>query len=52
MKRIATVMVLSLTLLAVGKFSQFDTHRRQPVAADDSGGDSGDDGDGDDDSGK
>ncbi|MFI5394702.1 MAG: hypothetical protein ACHQ9S_04145 [Candidatus Binatia bacterium] len=48
MKRVATVMVLSLVLLAFGKFSPLATHCQQAVA--DNGGDSGDD-DGDEDSG-
>ena len=50
MKRIANVMVLSLALLAYGKFSPLGTHWRHVVA--DQGGDSGDDsGDTGDDSG-
>ena len=41
MKRTATVMVLILALLMLGKFSPLGTHWRQVVA--DQGGDSGDD---------
>ncbi len=48
MKRIATMMVLSLTLLALGKFSARATHWQHCVA--DEGDDGGDDG-GDEDSG-
>jgi len=48
MKRLATVMVLGIALLAIGKFSPLGAHWRQVVA--DEGGDSGDNG-GSDDSG-
>ncbi len=41
MKRTATVMVLGLTLLAVGKFSPLASHWGQVVV--DQGGDTGDD---------
>ena len=45
MKRIATAVVLSLALLAFGKFSAVGTHWQQVVAdqGDDSGNDGGDD---------
>ncbi len=41
MKRITTVMILALALLAIGKFSPLVNHWRQVVA--DQSGDSGDD---------
>jgi len=46
MKRLATVMVLGIALLAIGKYSPFFAHWGQVVA--DEGGDSGDNGDDDD----
>lgn len=48
MKRLATVMVLGIALLAVGKYSPLFAHWGHVVA--DEGGDSGDNG-GDDDGG-
>lgn len=50
MKRLATVIVLGIALLAIGKYSPLFAHWGQVVA--DEGGDSGDSGDnGDDDGG-